>query len=441
MRIENRGAKIFGLAVFTSICLGIFAYLYVAAGGHIRFSQPYHASAEVPTAFQLVKNADVRSAGVKVGVISNIQNIGDAGKVEFEINKKNFPVYRDAVVEVRTKTLVGENYLDLNPGTPPAGKLEQNAVLPLAQAHEAVQLDQILDSLGPETRRRVQADLQTLAPGLKGTGPTMNRIWAAMKPNARDGGIVLRVLNAQRGQLGSLIANTGEVMQAFGDRTAQVRVLATQAKETAIAAHSRDQQMRAAIRELGPTLVQAKSSTGNLAAFSTRSTPTIRDLADVSAQLQPVVKHLRPAIAATRSLFKILPSSLRAANPLFSELKPFSTKLSPVVNALDAVLRQGSPAVDYLAPFADEIGSMFANNGAVFATKDAIGTKGRVHAIIGANSIAQFNDDEKKLLKGLMDAGAGEVFNSERTNPYPKPGDISKPTDGNGSYPRVEASK
>lgn len=440
MKIENRMGKISGLFAFGLICLAIFVYLYIAAGGHIRFHRPYYASARVPTAFQLTKNGDIRSAGVKVGVISKITSVGDQGKVEFEITKKHFPIYKNAVVEVRTKTLVGENYLDVVPGTPQAGKLPKGGTLPLSQAKEAVQLDQILDSLGPQTRKRVKQNLDELGPGVSGRGQDINRIWAAMRPTAKDGGLVLRVLASQKRELAALVANTGEVMQAFGDRSTQVRTLARQAKQTAVAASSRDGELRAAIREIGPTLTQAKSSVRQLADFSQRSTPVVSDLADVTGQLRPVLSDLRPALSATRTLFKGLPASLRAANPLLTELSPFAKQLTPAIGSLDRFLRQAGPAVDYLSPYANEIGSMFANNGSVFATKDALGNKGRVHAILSASSVAAFNDDQRKLLQGLEDLGAAQVYNAERSNNYPKPGDISSPKDGDGTYPRVEAA-
>ncbi len=440
MRIEHRGAKIAGLLAFTAICMAILVYLFLAAGGHIRLHRPMYASARVPTAFQLTNNGDVRSAGVKVGSISKINRVGDQAKVEFEIKDKGFKLYKDAVVEVRTKTLVGENYLDVQPGSPTAGALPRGGTLPLSQAKEAVQLDQILDSLSPSTRKRVQQNLDGAGPGVAGRGQDINRIWAAMKPTSRDGGTVLRVLNNQKREVAALVANTGEVMQAFGDRSQQVQTLARQAKQAAIAAASRDGQLRAAIREIGPTLTQARTSVRNLGDFSARSAPTINELASVSADLQPVLTDLRPAVAATRTLFRGLPAALKQANPLLQELPAFSRAFTPAIGALDRFLRQAGPAVQYLSPYSKEIGGMFANNGSVFATKDAVGNKGRVHAIIAANSIAAFTPDEKKLVDGLIALGAGDLYNSGRNNNYPKPGDIAAPKDGDGSYPRVEAA-
>ncbi|WP_205696488.1 MlaD family protein [Conexibacter sp. SYSU D00693] len=437
MRIEHRGLKIAGLLGFTAICLAIFVYLYQAAGGKLRLSEPYKATVNVPTAFQLVENGDVRRAGVKVGTVTDITNAGDTGKVTIELEDDQAPLYKDASVAVRTKTLVGENYLDINPGTKQAGELPDGGTLPLEQAKEAVQLDQILNTLDPKTREEVKRNLDTLGPGVRDRGEAINRLWAAARPTSKDGGTVMRVLAGQRRQVAALVNDTGEALQAFGDRTAQVRTLARQARTTAIAAADRDDAFRAAFRELTPTLEQAQSSVTKLAGFSGRATPVVSRLANVSSDLEPVMRDLRPAVASARTLFKELPGALKTADPLLQELKPFAGKLQPAVGSLDTFLRQAGPAVDYLSPFSKEIGTMFANNGDVFSRKDALGHYGRVHTVFSYNSLTAFSPELRKAMQILTNLGANEILNAERDNSYPKPGDLSNPREFSGSYPRV----
>ncbi len=438
MRIDHRRWKITGLLAFTAVCVAIFLYLYLAAGGNIRLDEPYKASVRVPTAFQLTKNGDVRRAGVKVGVITDITNVADTGLVEIEIDDEHAPLYRDATVKVRTKTLVGENYLDLQPGTPKSGELPDGGTLPLERAEEAVQLDQILDSLNADTRRSVQRNLDTLGPGLQGRGEALNRLWAAARPTARDGGSVMRILAGQRRELSALVADTGETMQAFGDRAEQVRTLARQAKRTAIAAAGRDEAFRAAFRELGPTLRQAQGSVSRLASFSGRSTPVVSSLADVAHDLGPVMRDLRPAVQETRELFDELPGALKAADPLLRQLKPFSGKLEPAIGALDAFLRQTGPAAGYLEPFSKEIGTMFANNGDAFQLKDATGNIGRVHGLYSYSSLTAFSPEMRKAMGILTELGALGITDGEGLNAYPKPGDVADPKKFSGKVARVE---
>lgn len=436
MRIDHRRWKITGLLAFTAVCVAIFLYLYVAAGGNLRLSAPYQAKVTVPTAFQLVQNGDVRRAGVKVGVVTDITSVGDNGLVSIEIDDEHAPLYKDATVKVRTKTLVGENYLDIDPGTPKAGELPDGGTLPLEQAEEAVQLDQILTSLDKETREDVQRNLDTLGPGVEGRGEALNRLWAAARPTARDGGAVMRILAGQRRELAALVEDAGETMQAFGDRGEQVRTLARQAKRTAIAAADRDDEFRTAFRELGPTLRQAKTSVTRLGGFAQRSTPVVSRLANVAADLDPVMRDLRPAVAATRSLFGELPGALKAADPLLKQLKPLSDKLSPAIGSLDAFLRQAGPAIGFLEPFSKEIGGFLGNNGEVFALKDAVGNFGRVHAVFSYSSLTAFSPEMRKVMAALTQIGAASVTDGEKDNAYPEPGSIGEPNTKN-AFKRV----
>ena len=441
MRIEHRRWKITGLLAFTAVCVAIFLYLYVAAGGNIRLSTPYQAKVNVPTAFQLVQNGDVRRAGVKVGVVTDITNRGDTGLVSIEVDDEHAPLYRDATVRVRTKTLVGENYLELNPGSPKAGELPDGGTLPLERAQEAVQLDEILDSLDASTRKSVQRNLDTLGPGFEDRGKDLNRLWAAARPTSRDGGTVMQILSAQRRELAALVDNTGETMQAFGDRGEQVRTLARQAKRTAIAAASRDDAFRAAFRELNPTLRQARTSVTRLGDFSMRSAPVVSRLADVADDLDPVMRDLRPAVNETRALFSELPGALKAADPLLRQLRPFAGKLEPAIGSLDAFLRQAGPAVGYLSPFAKEIGGMFANNGDVFALKDAVGNFGRVHGLYSYSSLTAFSPEMRKAMAALTAMGATSLSDGERQNGYPEPGTIAEPNSKNAFKRVAPASK
>jgi phospholipid/cholesterol/gamma-HCH transport system substrate-binding protein len=311
-------------------------------------------------------------------------------------------------------------------------------MLPLSRAAEAVQLDQILSSLDAKTRRDVQRDLDALGPGFQGRGEYLNRLWAAAKPTARDGGTVMRVLAAQKREFAALVADVGTVMQAFGDRAAQVQTLARQAKVTAEVTAERDGQLADALRELSPTVRQAQKSVSHIAAFSGRAKPVVAGLADVSHNLRPTLDDLRPAVQDTRALFRELPGALRAADPLLTRLRPFATQLSPAIESLDSFLRQANPAVGYLKPYADEIGGVLANNGAVFATKDAVGHKGRVHAVLSLSSYTGFSPAMQKAVKALVDLGAYQILNTEQMNPYPQAGSIAKPRAFEGSYPRVE---
>jgi phospholipid/cholesterol/gamma-HCH transport system substrate-binding protein len=441
MRIDNRLGKIAALVVFTAICLATFAVLYVAAGGSIRFSKPYTIKAIVPSAFQLVKNGDVRHAGVKIGKVTDITNRGADGVVTMEIQKKYQPIYRDGTVQLRTKTLVGENYLDINPGDYKSGKLPDGGTLPIQQAKPAVQLDEVLSTLDKRTRQEVRRNLDGLGIGVKGRGEDINRLFAASRPLAVDGGDVSRILRAQKQPVADVIEDTGRVMKAFADRTAQVRSLAVQAKRTAVAVASRDEAFTKAINQLDPALRQARESVNRLGSFAGRATPVAADLTDDAKLLEPVARDLRPAASETRAVFKQLPQMVSRINPALTKLDQFSGALQPAIGPLDANLRQLIPALDYIKPFAKEFGSFFANSGQINAYHDATGALGRVHLMMSDSTLTMFSPSTRKAVDALLHAGVGQLIRNEQRNSNPEPGTIGDPNDRNAYRQVTELGK
>jgi phospholipid/cholesterol/gamma-HCH transport system substrate-binding protein len=435
MRVRHLGLKISALVGFSVVCVGIFLYLFQGAGGKLRFSAPYAITTFVPNAFQLVPNADVRAAGVKVGTVNTIADAKGTTAVKIELQKKYAPVYRNAVVLVRTKTLVGENYIQIDPGTPEAGKVPDGGTLPIANAEDAVQLDQILSAVDAKTRAHVRADLRGLGGALTGNGKSLNRMLAATRPLAQDGGRLLRILAAQREAVARIVDNTGRVMQAFGDRSGAVRSLAVSAKRTAEAVVTRDQQLAQAFRELPSTLRQAQKSSGRLASFSTTAQPVVRDLKLASIDLGPVMRDLGPSARSARSLFKELPPLLKVANPLLTQLRTFASASPPAVRAIDSAITELNPALAYVNPFSRELGSFFGNVGSLNDVADHVGHLGRVFPVLGPASLTALTPTERQLVESMF-APAATTF-KEETNAYPQAGSIGDPKPFSGSVPRV----
>lgn len=440
MKVQYLRAKIFGLVVFFVACFGIFLYLYKDAGGRFPFANRYTISTQVLNAFQLVPNADVRAAGVKIGVVDDITNIGSTAKVNIDIDKKYRPVYKDAKVQIRTKTLVGENYLDIQPGTPRAGALPNHGALPLANAQDTVQLDQILSSFDPVTRRRVQQDFKVFAQGLQGRGGDFNNMLGALSPTFQNTGQVMGVLKGQRQQVAQLVDQFGQVMKSFADRTDAVRLLSNAAKTTAVAVSARDQALQDAFNALPSFLDQTRTSTARLGSFSTRATPVIANLDTASRYLAPAIRDLQPAAAGTRTLVRLLPGFVNAANPLFDKLSGFSTAANPAIQGLDATLRQVNPFLTYLSPYQQEFGSFFGNVGSAVDSVDAVGHLGRVMPIVSANSYANTTPAESALIHALADQALLSLPVHVGNNAYPHAGTLANPQPFDGNYPHVNAS-
>lgn len=436
MRIDHRVGKILTIVVFSITCIGIFAWLFGQAGGNLPGGEKgTKAQALVPTAFQLVQNADVRRAGVKIGKVTDIQNRGSAGVVSFEVDKDQGPVYKDATVKVRTKTLVGENYLELEPGSPKAGRLGPEGTIPLAQAGEAVQLDEILSGLDEDTRQAIQKNLDALGGGFGERGAQLSRLFATTPITLKSLRQLNDILKDQRPQLAKMIDQTGQTLQAFGNRTQDVRNLAVQSQRAAAATASRDAQLAATVKQLPATLRQLRTTSAHLGRVSRRSTPVAADLRVAMAALPAVTRRLESSTTAGRELFDILPSVSRRADPMLAKLKDFSGETRDAVPAIDALMRQLNPALRYLKPHARELGTVWANLGSATSTRDAQGNLGRVHALIDEETVTGLPKEVYDAIDALANVGGLTQVRGVAKNAYPDPGSRKTPSGSKKNSP------
>jgi phospholipid/cholesterol/gamma-HCH transport system substrate-binding protein len=420
----------------------IFYQLYLLAGGVRPFGHAYTAKALLPETFNLVQRSDVRAAGVPIGHVDSLAPAGNLGEVTFEIDKP-VPLYNDATVEVRTKTLVGETYLEVNPGSPRTGRLPSGSVLPVAHTDNAVNFDQIFNALDPATRAEVRRTMAGLGRGLDGRGDDLNNLLGALHPAVSNGGELMQVLRPQDQQLAALMDQTGTVMSAITQRTDQVRQVIGDMRTTAKVVSARDAELGQALDLLPSTLNQAHRTVTDLGSFSAHATPVVSNLRIASVALTPAIRDLEPTARAGRELFAELRPFLRAFNPLVDSLTPAANSLSAMVPALDALLRQASPAVSYLEPFSHEVGSFFSNVGAEANTRDAVGNLIRVHAVIGPDQYTNMPTGVRKAEQALIQTGALEQIYNPRSNAYPQTGTATSPNSSyafGASYPHLSAT-
>ncbi|EHN10671.1 Long-chain-fatty-acid--CoA ligase [Patulibacter medicamentivorans] len=425
---------------FLLACAAVFALMWRFAGGDVDpFDEPYRVQAVVPTAVALAVHADVRQAGVKIGEVTKIAERGDNAVLLLQLDRDHAPAYRDARVLVRAKTLSGENYVALDPGTPAAGRVPSGGTLTLEHAGQAVQLDEILSSLDRKRRRSLQRLLDGLGGGLRGRGEDLNRFLEATSAVIRQSTPVNEQLAADRRQVASLVDDVGRVSRAIGDRGDAVVVLTRRARQLAQAIAGRDERLRATLAELPGFLRQARTTTTGLGRFADQATPVIGDLADASDRLVPAVRRLRPAATATRRATDALAAFSAKATPLVTELRPFATAATAAAEPLEAVLRELNPLQDYLAPYARDLGGVIAANRAGSEIYDALGHYSRVVPLVSKSSVfGVLTPELEAAYQALVKAGGLSVIDQRGHNAYPKPGTAGAPVPFSGAYPRLQ---
>src|SRR5262249_46939236 len=125
-------AKILTMVLFALSCFGLLLFLWLSFGGPLPFApQGYRFRASFPNAQQLATQADVRIAGVSVGkvVAKSLDPQGNRTIVTIQLDNQYAPIRQDARAILRQKTIIGETYVELTPGSPSAPPLPDGALL------------------------------------------------------------------------------------------------------------------------------------------------------------------------------------------------------------------------------------------------------------------------------------------------------------------------
>src|SRR5882757_4052093 len=135
--------KILIMVGFALSCFGLLLFLWLAFGGPVPLKpKGYRFKVAFPEATQLATQADVRIAGVSVGkvVAKDINEKAEPNRTvaTIQLNTDIAPLHTNARAILRQKTLLGETYVELTPGTNNAPKIPEDGMLANGQIHKTV---------------------------------------------------------------------------------------------------------------------------------------------------------------------------------------------------------------------------------------------------------------------------------------------------------------
>jgi phospholipid/cholesterol/gamma-HCH transport system substrate-binding protein len=351
------------IGAFALSCFALLLYLWLAFGGSVPLKpKGYRFSVAFPQAQQLAQQADVRISGVPVGKVINI-SLGKDGRAHavIELQSRYAPMHADTRAILRQKTLLGENYIELAPGSRSAPAIPDNGQLGPGQVAPSVTLDEILRSFDARTRTAYESWMQSLAAGLGNRGRDLNDAFGNLNPFTADGQQLLSILASQHGAVQALVRNAGVVFDALTQRGQQLRGLITNAGATFAQTAASDRQLAAAFRAL-PTFEQrSQTALRSLDSFARNASPLLDQLRPAEQQLAPALTAVRAAAPDLQGLFQALgplTSASRTGLPAFDRAL---AELDPLLGQLNPVLRNINPLLRFGGLYQRELDAFFAN--------------------------------------------------------------------------------
>ncbi len=348
--------KVLTMALFALSCVGLLLFLWISFGGTVPFNpQGYEFKVSFPNADQLATQADVRIAGVDVGkVISkSIDRDHNRTIATIELGNRYAPIHENAQAILRMKTILGETYVELTPGTTNSPAVPDGGMLPRGQVTSAVQLSDIFDALDPKTRHAFQVWQQQLATAVQGNDQNLNDVLGNLPTFAADATDILQVLDVEHTATVRLIQNGGTVFAALSQDQSALRNLITSG-ETVFHATAANQNELAKIFEVFPTFLnETKLTMARLKGFSLDADPLIRQLEPVAQNLGPTLHAVQQLSPDLRSFFNTL--ALRPASKGNNLVTVSQTGLP----ALSDVLKGAQPLLGALGPFLEQLNPIF----------------------------------------------------------------------------------
>ncbi len=411
--------RIFAMVAFSLSCFGILVFLWLNFGGSVPLKpEGYRVTVGFPEATQLAQEADVRISGVRVGRVKTKEPNERTGltDTELEIDARYAPIPKDTRAILRQKTLLGETYVELSPGTASSGKVADGGKLGAGQVAETVELDEILRAFDPVTRARFSTWFDQVGVAAKGNAEYINDSLALLTPFAEDTDEVLKVLRQQSDATQRLVRDTGYVFDALSERKGQLRELIRNSNRTWEAIASRNSQLADTFRVFPTFLRESRATTERLTTFAANTNPLITQLRPAARELSPTLVDLDALAPDLKGLFEDLSPLVRVSRRGLPATERVLDNTRPLLARLDPWLRNFTPIVDYLGLYRREISAFLANDAAATqGTERGFNSGDFLHYLRTANPV---NPETM--------TGWPFRLGTNRSNPYTEPGGYDK---------------
>jgi phospholipid/cholesterol/gamma-HCH transport system substrate-binding protein len=410
----------------------LFIYILYQAGTITLFEDTYDITATVPTANFLATGARVTAAGAEVGRVTSVSRAGPLSPnatIELQLtDSRVFPLPNDSQIQIRTRSQVGENYVNIVVGNskttiPDHGSIGLDAAAPF------VSTDQVLNILHGRTQQQARTLLQQLGADLLGRGQQLNDTLGSASTFVVQGTQMLDTLMPQRRQIGQLVDQLGQLMSAIGERTQAIEVTARQGTATLRALAARQSDLASVLHDL-PTLIgSVKTTTGVIGTVSDRATPVVGNLAAATSELRPAIGALAPAARDGRTIVASLRDAIPSLNALLGAAPgaigyPGNGGVLSDLTPIRSTFCQLNPALTYLKPYTADFWSIIPHLGSVSNPYDTTGHIVRLVPIINENSLSGAPPAIEQAAHELLASGLFVHDKVISIDPYPKPGAV-----------------
>lgn len=346
------------LGTLTILAVSMAVYLSYIAENGLPFVPTYEINVDVANAGQLIKNADVRIGGARVGQVLTITPEPATrawphpfARLGLALESSLAPLPSDTRYQVRLASVLGGNYLEILPGHARHGGLADGGTFRLSTNKHVnhdlgfVDLDQAFQTFGPRTRAGLRGSLAGLGTAVAGRGAQVNDSIVSLDELMGPLQNVLGLLAARDTRLPDFIDGLAATTGALAPVAPTVDSL-LQASATTFSALTRP--------SLGTTLDQLPATESEATDVLARSQPVLAESVGIVQALKPGARLLPVAANGVDQV-------VNAATPVFKKTPKLAAALQSAAVAVDAVATDPASAQTFKVLGFSDLGTLGAS--------------------------------------------------------------------------------
>jgi virulence factor Mce-like protein len=310
------------LSTIAVVAVCIAAVVFAGAGSQDAKGKRYNVVFD--NAFGLVEGGDFQVGGVTAGKTSDLKVVKREGEspkavVTVEILEPGFGDFRkDATCDIKPQSLIGEYYVDCQPGDSPE-KLREGGTVPVEQTTSTIPADLVNNIMRRPYRERFRLILTTLGTGLAGRPEDLSEALRRAHPGLRETSRVLNILGDQNQVIKDFIADSDRVIEALEANKGDVARWVDEAGDTAAISATRRAELRRTFQKLPTFLDELRPTMARLGELADEQTPLLADMQRAAPSLDTFFTRLGPFSEASRPAVDSLGETSKVGTRTFKE--------------------------------------------------------------------------------------------------------------------------
>ena len=283
----------------------------------------YKVKARFLNAGQLVKGNPVQVGGVPVGSVKGISITDDGhAEIELSIDGDHAPLRQGTRAEIRqfSQSGLANRYVDLKLPPDTDQTIPDGGVIDTDKTVTQVDLDELYNTLDPETRRSLQGFFRSSADQWRGREHEANAGFQYLNPALSTSSRLFNELTQDTPLLQRFLVDSSRMVAALAERRDDLASLIGKLNDTT--------------RALGSQKEALAESVGRLPPFMRRANTTFVDLRSTLDQVDPLVEASKPVA--------------KRLEPFLSQARAFAADAEPTVRDLSLTIRRRGRSNDLI---------------------------------------------------------------------------------------------